>query len=203
MTLAQIVPVVIGGLVTLSTTFVVQVFVIPWVQGRTRRRERWENDVLELSALLEEELPRALNGYKVTSYPIYGMKQWLGNEQYNQEKVQELWQSSTTELREAGKAVGERMARLKILDSRIRRLRPRAPYWGRLSLRRTQLQLAVCNVEDVVLPENPEAHWDEEWKSLQTALKELCVTLDEIANPTKPPPRQLAHRVRQYIKRCR
>ncbi|WP_406036620.1 hypothetical protein OG799_19410 [Micromonospora sp. NBC_00898] len=53
--------VVFGGAVTLAGTLVVQLFVIPAVQARTRGQERWERDILELAAVIEEEFPRSLD----------------------------------------------------------------------------------------------------------------------------------------------
>ena len=46
----------LGGLITLAVTAVVQILIIPWVQRRNRIRERWEKDVIELLTLFEEEL---------------------------------------------------------------------------------------------------------------------------------------------------
>lgn len=46
----------LGGLITLAVTAVVQILIIPWVQRRNRIRERWEKDVIELLTLLDEEL---------------------------------------------------------------------------------------------------------------------------------------------------
>ena len=46
----------LGGLITLAVTAVVQILIIPWVQRRNRIRERWERDVIELLTLLDEEL---------------------------------------------------------------------------------------------------------------------------------------------------
>src|SRR5438128_1545755 len=42
------VSVLLGGLITLAVTALVQILIIPWVQTRTRRRDRWEKDVIEL-----------------------------------------------------------------------------------------------------------------------------------------------------------
>jgi len=47
----------LGSLITLAITAVVQIFIIPRVLTRDRRRERWERDVIELHALLRDELP--------------------------------------------------------------------------------------------------------------------------------------------------
>src|SRR3954470_1624710 len=53
--------VLLGGLVTLAVTAVVQILIIPWVQRRNRRRERWERDVIELETLLHHELRGAID----------------------------------------------------------------------------------------------------------------------------------------------
>lgn len=47
--------VLLGGVITLAATCLVQIFVIPWVQARSRRREKWEKDVAELLVVFEEE----------------------------------------------------------------------------------------------------------------------------------------------------
>jgi hypothetical protein len=52
--------VLLGGLITLAITAVVQIVIIPWVQRRSRARERWEKDVLEMESLLQDELPSVL-----------------------------------------------------------------------------------------------------------------------------------------------
>jgi hypothetical protein len=52
--------VLIGGFITLAGTCLVQILVIPWVQARSRRRERWEKDVGDLLRLIECTLPRAV-----------------------------------------------------------------------------------------------------------------------------------------------
>jgi hypothetical protein len=45
----------IGGLITLIGTILVQILIIPSVQRRTRKRERWERDITELQTLMENE----------------------------------------------------------------------------------------------------------------------------------------------------
>jgi hypothetical protein len=47
---------VLGGLIALAVTAVIQSLIIPWVQRRNRRRERWEEDVIEISALIGEQI---------------------------------------------------------------------------------------------------------------------------------------------------
>ena len=55
------VSVLLGGLITLAVTALVQIVIIPWVQVRTRRRDRWEKDVIELDVLIRWELPSLLS----------------------------------------------------------------------------------------------------------------------------------------------
>jgi len=62
--------VLIGGLITLVVTLLVQILVVPCVQRRTRKRERWERDITELQTLLEVEFPRNVRALRraVVSY---------------------------------------------------------------------------------------------------------------------------------------
>ncbi|MFC0100219.1 hypothetical protein ACFFKH_22185 [Micromonospora marina] len=60
----------LGGLITLVVTALVQIFVIPRVQRYNRRVERWEKEITELANLLEEDLPRAL---KTLSYAVISL----------------------------------------------------------------------------------------------------------------------------------
>ncbi|GGM41230.1 hypothetical protein ACFFX1_12865 [Dactylosporangium sucinum] len=60
---SALVGVFIGGGLALVSTTVVQVIVVPWAQARIRRRERWEDNLHELSKLLEEELPQAIRDH--------------------------------------------------------------------------------------------------------------------------------------------
>src|SRR4051794_773579 len=48
--------VILGAAIALAGTFVVQVWLIPWVGRRSRALEGWELDVLELGSLLSREI---------------------------------------------------------------------------------------------------------------------------------------------------
>jgi hypothetical protein len=70
-TAAELVPVLVGAAVgvvgTLLVTLLIQAVVVPRVQAYTRRLERWEDDLAELSSVVEEQLPRALKNYRTTA----------------------------------------------------------------------------------------------------------------------------------------
>ena len=50
---------VLGGLIALIGSVIVQAFVIPRVNSRNRTLDRWEQDVLVLGELASSELPAA------------------------------------------------------------------------------------------------------------------------------------------------
>lgn len=54
----QLTSLLIGAALTLLTQLTVQLYVIPRVEARKRREDRWENDVLALGELLTAKLPR-------------------------------------------------------------------------------------------------------------------------------------------------
>jgi hypothetical protein len=56
----------IGGLITLAVTAVVQILIIPAVQRRTRALDRWEKDVIELMTLINEDLDDKLAEFRLT-----------------------------------------------------------------------------------------------------------------------------------------
>src|SRR5687767_10334618 len=57
----ELVQLFIGGMITLTVTAIVQIFVIPMVQRRTRRLERWEEDLVELATMHDEEMGAPLD----------------------------------------------------------------------------------------------------------------------------------------------
>lgn len=54
------IPVLIGALVALLGTAVIQLFIVPVVEARKRREQRWEEDVHAMGELLTFDLPRAI-----------------------------------------------------------------------------------------------------------------------------------------------
>jgi hypothetical protein len=68
----------IGGLITLTVTAIVQILVVPRVHQQNQRLERWEKDILELRAIVMERVPRALANLFYSGYGpliIYGARQ--------------------------------------------------------------------------------------------------------------------------------
>lgn len=56
----RVAPVVIGALIALAGSYVLQVIVVPWVDAKKRRAQRWEDDVHAMGEFLTFDLPRAV-----------------------------------------------------------------------------------------------------------------------------------------------
>lgn len=161
---------VFGGFITLAGTAVVQVIVIPQVQARTRRRERWENDVMELAALVDEELPPAIRGYHSADVVARVFRRLYrpdrreedlveaplahqpgretvagGGDDGLAERVEEQLRDAESELREADQALGHQMARLQIRIARVERINRN---WRPLSASYGKLRISLWKVED-------------------------------------------------------
>jgi hypothetical protein len=197
----QIALLLVGASATLVVTCLVQIFVVPRVQAHTRRRERWERSVDELVTVLDEELPRALNGYRSASVGIrIAPRWWRDDAETDQQKREALLAEWSREHREADRVVGENMARLGFLVRRISRLRPSAPYWGRLQARMLSLRVALWEVEpwgDATTPDDDT--WEAAWEKITAQREKLFEVVKQIADPPKPPPRMLLRRFRSGL----
>lgn len=131
------------NLVILSATLVfigaafVQAIVVPWAQAKTRRRERWEDTVSELTALVEDELKQALHEYTLAASVYLAVLDNRDN--WNDEEMRNFRQSC----RQAARVLDGCMSRVVILSDRLQTRRPRAPYWSTLRRHVDSVRLTV------------------------------------------------------------
>lgn len=196
------VEVILGGVVTLAATFLIQVFVIPQVQARIRNRERWETDIIELLALVEEEIPRAHSLMRSGGYALRYMSEWTRRDDVDRERLEEMIASTTSEFRRARELGDELIARLSRLERRIRRINSDAPHWRRLALARMSLTIALFDVERDALPGEKlleDQEWESAWRKVRDAREELTKSVRTVADPMKPPPDYPMRRMRRRI----
>ncbi|WP_406051306.1 hypothetical protein [Kribbella sp. NBC_00889] len=125
----KLIPVLVGAVLTLTATVLVQVVVVPWVQARTCRVERWETSVVELVSLLEEELPRAVSDCRSAAEAELTYRSLQDVADFDQNRVRESLQQALNSRREVNEVVGQRRRRMKVLVNRVTRVRRRAPMW--------------------------------------------------------------------------
>lgn len=183
-----------GGAVTLAGTVIVQLVVIPRVQARTRALERWENDVIALAALLDEEMPRALNGVESADFSRRHLMTLKGDPKYIQEKVTAHLQTAETELREANQVLGEQMARVAKLTAHVRRINPDAQPWMAIRLEQLRFHVSTFKIDDAHTGEEPlkldDGTWHAAWTEIMQARQRLLDKVNAIADavPMMPPP---------------
>jgi hypothetical protein len=182
--------VLLGGLVTLAVTAVVQIFLTPWVQRRGRVIERWEREVKDLVNLLEEELPPALRRLRWTTLTLRTLQKAAGAEGFDQARVKEATKTAEGEAKAAYEAVNELTTRASRLEKQIALVNRRAPYWRRLSFRTINLDMATWQVDPQpwgMGRKLDDDAFDTEWKALEEHRAETVKTLDEIAVTMKRP----------------
>jgi hypothetical protein len=163
--------VLLGGLITLAVTAFVQIAIIPWVQTRTRRRERWEKHVVELDALLRWELPEALSDAKTQG-------------------EQMRWRSASHEYA-AAEQLPVLARRLRSLVNVVRLERRQSIYWYAFASRAAGAAEAVteaagtCSRSAGELNEN---EWETAWNTADYKVDYAAVTFALVSSPMTPPP---------------
>ena len=179
--------VLLGGLITLAVTALVQIVIIPWVQARTRRRERWEKDVIELQTQLSFDLPGALGEAKIRG-----------------DRVRSLGMPDETspDFEAAEKCTDDLLAqvhRLRILENRVRLERRQAIFWLRFGSRVGDVGMAVIEASvlfaqpDSLLADEP---WQAAWTEAGDHLDRAADWLSLVSVPMVPPP---TNRFQQWL----
>jgi hypothetical protein len=183
----QVGQLLLGGLITLAATAVVQIFLTPWAQSRDRRRERWERDVIELETLLQDELPNLIVATR-TSAERYRRAIQLPATAPAAAFAATVDQMRT-EASEDARDMVEMARTLNLLEKRVRLVHRRAPLWADLhdAIRALTDQLAKGSTAYTLRGADDSA-LAQRWKSLEDSLQEAAQTLELVASPMKPPP---------------
>jgi hypothetical protein len=192
-------PLFLTAALALLVALVIQSVVVPWVQSRTRRRERWEDDLSELSGLLQEKLDRSLNRYMKRISTVRMWERIKDMPETDTELVEQRLLEARTAREEASETVEADLARVTLLVDRLRREHRKATYWGYLLLLRRDLWLKIVLLDSAIY-----ARDDESAKQLKEdadeARRKLVVYLEPRIESMKPPPRKMARSAWRKIK---
>jgi len=199
----RVMPVIVGALIALVGAVIVQLWLIPRVETRKRREQRWEEDVLALGELLTFEQPRAVSEFTAhlhiqvffaTVPDDVDPTQWAVRQSEAQEK-----------LRTARDQFDHVRARFDWLEDRVVSLAPESETLGHFSrlcrtyfLRHIQLGMLEWQreIDKVLTDEMINGAGD----ALQTATNGLVEELKKLARGN-PPQRSPTRRVRQRLNR--
>jgi K+ transporter len=169
----------LGGLITLAVTAIVQILVIPWVQVRNRRRERWERDVIELHTLLEQEM-------SVTAVEARALTIFLTRQHDDEQTLRR----SEDEALSALETLQSQHTRLWLLAKRVKLISPRSVAWKLLSQDVAELSGELGTVTETAFATNrfSEDQWRAAWDGLDRVLDRTRHTFSYVGERVKPPP---------------
>jgi hypothetical protein len=174
----------LGGLITLATTAVVQILIIPWVQRRSRLRERWEADVIKLTTLLKDKLP--------TSVEVF----WLASDGYREKyaAVRSGKDADEVGLAKSLEAATKKWDKTRSVVIRIAQLRlhvarvhHRAETWSSFDLHVSTMLDAVRRQHPVLLRMDDEAGVRKTMHDLSASQFSARLILDRLSATMKPP----------------
>lgn len=197
--------VLLGGIVTLVVTFVVQVVVVPRVQAHTRFRQRWEDDVVELRTLVEDELPEALKELRAVGRVMYKMFELLTEDPTpdQREQLQRACEASREQYHHGYQKCNNALTRLSRLEGRLSLVHRRAELWRRLRMHRMKLQLAVYGGNLFMPPDSTSMRdgWDKAWSRIDKAYDTLTNTTKIVIQNTRPPRTYPVRRLCRWLRR--
>ncbi|GIF66736.1 hypothetical protein Ais01nite_47710 [Asanoa ishikariensis] len=178
--------VLLGGGVTLAGTFAIQLLIVPWVQRRTRGRERWENDVDAIYSAVAEKVSLAVATADRSGHNALMARSFLQTAEHDETLNREFLTATIEGARTADEALAERMAEVRILLRRISRVNPDSPYWDQLALQFLKLHNSIRRAQ-----EGEPGKWFDEWQHVYKALNGLHRKIDDLADrvPLRPPAR--------------
>jgi hypothetical protein len=204
------VQILLGGLITLAGTALIQMLIIPWVQRRTRHLERWERDVIELLGLINEELPSRLQPFKFAiRHWVWARRSQARSGVYNipdpvaGPSREDLLRTAEAEAGKSWAASFNLTTRMIMLTRRLMLVNRRAPYWPSLFNAIIRLEAALK-----ALNPNPwgkadkfdDAALESAFAEMDAAHDVLSHVIEKIASPVKPPRTYPTQRVRRRLK---
>ncbi|MGW6196343.1 hypothetical protein ACWF0M_09355 [Kribbella sp. NPDC055110] len=191
-------PVLLASVLTLMATVLVKAFVIPWVQARTRRIERWETSVVELASLVDDTFPRVVAEFRSAAQTELIYRSILDNPDFDQDRLREALPQAKTARQQADDIVDQHRRRLKILVNRVAKRRSRAVFWAGFRTRELLMDFKLSNVTSSMVMDELQSPDDEKWTTAwaeyQASAKEFSDLVDELASAMRPPALELRKR---------
>lgn len=191
MTPDSIIGVLLGGGVTLVAQTVLQLVIIPRVDARKRREDRWERDVLSLGELLTDELSNAASKARHDQWLLNTLHISLKNSiDVDPKKAKQL----RDELLESASESTARFrslatVRMKWLGERVVSLAPKSPNLRKLSrqLRFYEVSALGCTLYDYCDDNFDNEQFEQNWDRERTSAKDLTATVADLAHQSRPP----------------
>jgi hypothetical protein len=201
--LTTIVTVLIGAAAALAAQWVVQVHLVPTVETRKRREDRWERFVLDLGDLLTTQLAERANEAHVEQGLFRDLRELETEPGYDQRKITESGVRQARVAREATRAFESLLStRINWLARRIEKIAPEASEIADFHKTASKYRARTLIVQ--VPPEyddRTEAAFDEQWENEHAAREALIKQVELLADLPHPPHSSPVRRWRHAINR--
>lgn len=205
----RVFPVAIGAVIALAGAVFVQLWLVPRVDTRKRREQRWEEDVLALGQLLTFDHPRTVSDLRSELHLLV----LLANPPGDVDATTERWTALKAERREALRTARDEFDSLRTrvdwLADRIVSLAPHSKPLGHMAhlsrnhfLRHAQLGMLEWRPELENEPPLTEEAIDEAGDALAKVTSEMVKELKGLAT-TNPPRNSRRKRGRQLLAKMR
>lgn len=201
----------VGAVLALVAAVFVQAVIVPWVQWRTRRRERWEEAVTELSVLVQVGLARRMRRFRSVVELERHLTSLVDDPEYNQERLDQTLRDERQRRRELDEEIDEELARVAALTARITSFKKNSLDSRRFEFEQVTLRFRISEVQlhsglGKSANEDSES-WPTVWDQYDKARKTFSDRLIALERSMKPPRRQLYRRTiaetRRYFQRTR
>jgi hypothetical protein len=182
-------PILIGAALTLAAQIVLQLFIVPRVDTRRRRSERFERNVLDLGELLTSELDaRAQQAYREQSWLRVMRENYRGPE-FDAAKVERAVREQSAKARQVSwDLMGLVRARVNWLVERVAAFTPEADEIRSFQYAWMWYLLHAEKIAD--WPEDdarPDAEFEADWRAEQEARNKLTGQVKVLADLPHPP----------------
>lgn len=198
----RVVPVVIGALIALAGTVVVQLWLIPRVDTRKRRTQRWEDDVLALGQLLAFDHAEAASNIRLRLLAAFV---WLHDrpDGVEPQRWEALVRQDRERLREARDVFDRLPGRVRWLADRVTSLAPHSAALGNLAHLSRQYDIHHSQLGFLAIRSEPptEAEIDAACETLSGIARDMTTRLRALA--TRRLPRNSLRRYLRWRKASR
>lgn len=183
--------VLIGGGLTLGTHTYIQLVVVPKVDARRRREDRWEKNVLTLGDILTQELPPIAAAARSDQWRLnwthVEFKDKPGIDPTKLESAQRDHREKASESTARFKALA--LSRVAWIGERIIELAPTEPPLRDFTVKLVSFRLAsmTCGQYDYPDDNFDESKFEDRWKRQHEKTDDLVSAVEQLAKAPRPP----------------
>jgi hypothetical protein len=182
----DLLPYLVGAASAFVVQFLIQVYVVPLVETRKRRLERWEKDVLDLGDLLSGRVRDAARQAMSDQFAWRSAEKMVSAPDYDQTTMDAYRLKCSVDAREATRNFKDLVGfRAEWLMDRISLYRP-SDQVSKFTKAHLRYRMHLLKLSDIEWRELPDEGWDTWWTDQNSLLYELILDLRWLATVRHP-----------------